>query len=103
VIDCAVELADEYRARLTVVNVVPFQTAVEGIRQQIVQWLGPAVERVAIRVESGEIATGVAVLATETNADLMVIGRNPAPGVFGRLRTDAYSIIRQSPCPVISV
>jgi nucleotide-binding universal stress UspA family protein len=103
VIDCAVEFADEYRANLTVVHVVPVAVGVEAIKQQIAEWLGPAAEKVSIRVESGETATAIAVLATETDADLLVIGRNPAPGVFGRLRTDAYSVIRQSPCPVISV
>jgi hypothetical protein len=42
-------------------------------------------------------------IAAEVHADLLVIGRNPAPGILGRLRTHAYSIIRQSPCPVLSV
>ena len=37
------------------------------------------------------------------NADLLVIGRGSAAGMFGRLRTNAYAIIRQSPCPVVSV
>jgi nucleotide-binding universal stress UspA family protein len=37
------------------------------------------------------------------NADLLVIGRGSAAGLFGRLRTNAYAIIRQSPCPVVSV
>ena len=36
-------------------------------------------------------------------ADVLVIGRGSAAGVFGRLRTNAYAIIRQSPCPVVSV
>jgi hypothetical protein len=36
-------------------------------------------------------------------ADLLVIGRGSAAGMFGRLRTNAYAIIRQSPCPVVSV
>ena len=36
-------------------------------------------------------------------ADVLVIGRGSAAGMFGRLRTNAYAIIRQSPCPVVSV
>jgi nucleotide-binding universal stress UspA family protein len=36
-------------------------------------------------------------------SDLLIIGRSPASGVLGRLRTHAYSIIRRSPCPVLSV
>jgi hypothetical protein len=32
-----------------------------------------------------------------------VIGRGSAAGVYGRLRANAYTLIRQSPCPVVSV
>jgi nucleotide-binding universal stress UspA family protein len=103
VLDFAVELADEYRAKLTVVHVVPLMTDTESIEWQVREWLGPAAEKAAIRVESGEIAGAVAAVVGEIDADLLIIGRNPAPGVFGRLRTDAYSIIRKSPCPVISL
>jgi hypothetical protein len=33
----------------------------------------------------------------------VIIGRGSAAGDFGRLRTNSYAIIRQSPCPVVSV
>lgn len=36
-------------------------------------------------------------------ADLVVIGRGVMQKPFGRLRSAAYEIIRESPCPVISV
>src|SRR5260370_967020 len=36
-------------------------------------------------------------------AGTVVIGRGSAAGNFGRLRTNSYAIIRQSPCPVVSV
>jgi nucleotide-binding universal stress UspA family protein len=36
------------------------------------------------------------------NADLVVIGRGKLQEALGRLRTNAYAIIRQSPCPVVS-
>jgi nucleotide-binding universal stress UspA family protein len=35
-------------------------------------------------------------------ADLVVIGRGRLQGALGRLRTNAYSIIREAPCPVLS-
>ncbi len=54
-------------------------------------------------MESGDPAHVVCNLASLHQADLLVIGRGSAAGVFGRLRANAYSIIRQSPCPVISV
>ncbi len=54
-------------------------------------------------VDSGDAATVICELAQEAGADLLVIGRGSAAGVFGRLRANAYSIIRQSNCPVVSV
>jgi nucleotide-binding universal stress UspA family protein len=56
-----------------------------------------------ILIESGDAAKTVCSLAGQTGADVLVIGRGSAAGVFGRLRANAYSIIRQSPCPVVSV
>jgi nucleotide-binding universal stress UspA family protein len=56
-----------------------------------------------VRIQEGEPAKVVAALAGELHADLLVIGRGAESGIFGRLVTTAYSIIRQSPCPVVSV
>ena len=56
-----------------------------------------------ILVESGEPARVVAEAAQRLNADVLVIARGSAAGTLGRLRANAYSIIRQSPCPVVSV
>lgn len=39
----------------------------------------------------------------EGPADLVVIGRGAMGELFGRMRTNVYSIIRDAPCPVISV
>ena len=36
-------------------------------------------------------------------ADLVIIGRGAIQKTFGRLRSAAYSIIREAPCPVISL
>lgn len=56
-----------------------------------------------LHVDSGDAPEVVCALAKENNADLLVIGRGSAAGAFGRLRANAYSIIRQSACPVVSV
>ena len=56
-----------------------------------------------VAVECGEPAHTISTIASRINADLVVIARGSAAGVFGRLRTNAYAIIRQSPCPVVSV
>jgi nucleotide-binding universal stress UspA family protein len=53
--------------------------------------------------DSNGIPQAVSCAASQLEADLVVIGRAASHGVLGRLRTNAYSIIRQSPCPVVSV
>jgi len=103
VVECAAELAEQYRAKLSVFQVVPEPASAAEIRQKIEGLLPAAAKHASVLVEAGEVAKTVSCVATRVQADLLVIGRNPAPGMFGRLRTDAYSIIRQSPCPVISV
>jgi nucleotide-binding universal stress UspA family protein len=56
-----------------------------------------------IHTEIGPIASAVAGAAKEVRADLLVIGRNSHDSMAGRLPTNAYAIIRESPCPVLSV
>jgi nucleotide-binding universal stress UspA family protein len=56
-----------------------------------------------IAVEAGEAASAICAVAARLDASVLVIGRGSASGVFGRLRTNAYAIIRQAPCPVVSV
>lgn len=48
------------------------------------------------------ISRAVADAAVALSADLIVIGRGKSQETFGRLRTHAYDIIRQAPCPVLS-
>lgn len=55
------------------------------------------------RLLTGDAPKEICELAARMQANLLVIGRGSAAGVFGRLRTNAYAIIRQSPCPVVSV
>jgi nucleotide-binding universal stress UspA family protein len=54
-------------------------------------------------IEAGEPAKAICSAAVRVQAEALVIGRGSAAGVFGRLRTNAYAIIRQAPCPVVSV
>ena len=56
-----------------------------------------------IHMEIGPIVGAVAEVAKNMGADLLVIGRNCADSAGGRLPTNAYAIIRESPCPVLSV
>ena len=52
----------------------------------------------------GSIAEQVRAMAVRKRADLVVIGRGSIQsGLAGRLKSNSYSIIREAPCPVLSV
>lgn len=61
-----------------------------GTRAELVLTMGPAPEMICEE-------------ARKAAADLLVISRGADAGMLGRLTGHAYSIIRQSPCPVVSV
>ena len=56
-----------------------------------------------IYVQAGEPRKTVCSFAKSSGADLLIIGRGPREGIPGNLPTNTYAIIRESPCPVISV
>jgi len=118
VLGWAGSFAREFGAELTIVHALPISTArLDGVyfdpewRMQVAQ---SARDRIAsfqeelqvpgeIRVETGDAPASVADVAAQSNADVLVIGRGRSGGVLGRLRTNAYAILRESPCPVVAV
>lgn len=52
---------------------------------------------------SGNAPKVVAETAKKFSADLLVIGRHGGAGVAAHLRQNAYAILRESPCPVLSI
>lgn len=56
-----------------------------------------------ISVGTGTVPDVVREEAVKQGTDLVVIGRGVLQGTLGRLRTHAYGIIRNAPCPVLSV
>ena len=106
VLDWAHHLAEEYQAELTLLHVMSgseTEHARGAARCALDQLKAAAGSRAAVRVESGEVSKVVAHFTGEMKADLLVIGRRAESGVRGRLEMTAYAIIRQSPCPVVSV
>lgn len=100
VLECAREFAAEYRAELTILHVVNSSQEAMKARERLASLAGT---EATLLVEAGEVPAVVSATARRVAADLLVIGRSASPGVFGRLRTHSYPIIRESPCPVISV
>jgi len=56
-----------------------------------------------VHVASAEPVSYACKTAQGTNADLLVIGRSSHEGLLGRLQQHALGMIREAPCPVISV
>jgi nucleotide-binding universal stress UspA family protein len=54
-------------------------------------------------VDGGSVADMVRSEAVRKRADLVVIGRGSIQTGMGRLWSNAYAIVREAPCPVISV
>jgi nucleotide-binding universal stress UspA family protein len=106
VLEWASRMAEEYQAELTLVHVLTgsdTQRARTETLQALEKLQQAAGYPASLRVETGDVSKVVTQLAAERKADLLVIGRKPEPGVLGRLEMTAYSLIRQSPCPVVSV
>jgi len=54
-------------------------------------------------LRGGNIPAKLAETAREQHADLVIVGRGHARKALGRLRTHSLAIVRESPCPVISI
>lgn len=113
----ASHLARDFQARLIVAHAYPCVEVGPGewggrdlnaelaasARRRLDELLARVGTGAELALECGDAPKGVCGVVRERGADLMVIGRGSAAGIFGRLRTNAYAIIRESPCPVVSV
>jgi nucleotide-binding universal stress UspA family protein len=114
VLEWAAFLAKEYGADLGIVHATPappatptrfpdpdFLTYLETeAGKRIAQLQASARTDARIFVSGGDPAEVVSCAARQFGADIAVIGRH---GGAGHLRHNAYAILRQSPCPVISI
>jgi nucleotide-binding universal stress UspA family protein len=54
-------------------------------------------------VAIGPIREALVEAASRLRADVLIIGRSPQPGSMGRMRDLTYAMVRDAPCPVLSV
>ncbi len=113
----ACRLAQDSHARLFLVHAVPgaeiapdryfdadlCQYLEQDARKTIGQLQQTAGVAAPLCLGAGEVSHVVRDSALGHSADLVVIGRGHATRTLGRLRSNVYSIIRDAPCPVISV
>jgi len=72
-------------------------------RERIDKLQQQAGTRVKVTVAAGRTGQVVRNLALSEQADLVIVGRGVIQKPLGRLRSNAYAIIRDAPCPVISL
>ena len=113
----AAQFAAEFGAGITLVHAIPAAKesanvyAYEKMSEQLTKVTRERIDAMQksagtqadVLIISDEVPPAVRDAALRARADLLVIGRSAEHGVIGRLRTNAYSIIRQSPCAVVSV
>jgi nucleotide-binding universal stress UspA family protein len=59
--------------------------------------------RAPVRIAVGNVKAALLEAARQSDADVLMIGRNPQDGESGRLRDLTYAMVRDSPFPVLSV
>lgn len=110
-------LAKDLRATLRLVHAVPsieawperhmdqeFEETLRDNARRTIEDLEKAADiSVPVCVGAGTVPDVVREEALQHGADLVLIGRGALQGTLGRLRTHAYGIIRNAPCPVLSV
>lgn len=111
----AAGFAADMSAKLTIVHAVPRALPTPELP---VDWT-PQMEEAALdeierlqkcegtnadaRVVTGEIAHAVHDAVEQAHGDVLVIGRGPDEHALARLMDHGYPIVRQAPCPVVSV
>lgn len=110
-------LARDFKAKLRLVHAVPAAAndAQAGLDQSFLRYLlqsareeiGRLQEDAATDLElcigGGAVSQVVRDAALHHNADMVLMGRGALHERFGQLRSNAYAIIRDAPCPVLSV
>lgn len=113
----ASRFAQRVGAKLTIVHATPDLEGRAGdyfdpdwrkhmesqVRDELLQLQARLGTNAPVVVDCGSTAETVCSMASDVGADVLVIGRGSSAGVFGRLQANAYSIIRQACCPVVSV
>ncbi|HTB15063.1 MAG TPA: universal stress protein [Bryobacteraceae bacterium] len=109
-------LAQAWQAKLQLVHAVPADETwperyLEGdYRAELVKTSEAEVARIQkdagtnldAVVEAGTASHVIREAALKCGADLVITGHGKLHETFGKLRTSAYAIIRDSPCPVLS-
>lgn len=115
----AAEVAESFRGNLSLVHVISAAEPGLPVQLKLNEELQSAEEQAArrrvedlqkifapharIHIAVGPIKQALIEAAVRLRADVLVIGRSPEAGALGRLQDLTYAVIRDAPCPVLSV
>jgi nucleotide-binding universal stress UspA family protein len=117
VLKAAVALSETFSAQVCLIHCVPVPEGtssrdyvsefdrflLESSRQKLTEMQKQASTNLEVRLEGGSVSKVIRSAATEQESDIVIIGRGHVQTPFSRLRSNAYAIIRDTPCPVLSV
>lgn len=112
VLKAAGHLAQVYGARICLLNIEPplhqhhraaAAQSVQNAFEKALNSSGQAAVETRVRILDGTIPDSIRRTAVEEKADLVVVGRGHQQGHLSRMWSHLYAIIRESPCPVLSV
>ena len=119
VLRSASHAAEAAHANLTLVHVIqaskpdlPIQLDLEerlqsaerrAVSRRIEELQRAANSHAVVSIVVGPIKDMLIEAAGRFETDVLVIGRSPQPGAVGRMRDLSYAVVRDSPCPVLSV
>jgi len=116
VIRWAMELGNQAGAEVQLIHVIPgdpqtheftdrifVEQLFQGARTALDTIQAETGSKLDVLLRLGKPAQVIHDEARSQKADLVVVGRGVIQKALGRLRSTAYAIIREAPCPVISV
>jgi nucleotide-binding universal stress UspA family protein len=119
VLRSAIVLAEKLRENLSIIHAIPAieqglptqleldessrLPAIQAARDRIDEMQRVLGSSARVHIVVGPIKDAVAEAAGELQADLLVVGRSAQTGERGRLRDLTYVLVRDAPCPVLSV
>ena len=115
----ATQVADSFHVNLSLIHAIPgaepglpvqldleerLQSAErEAARHRIEELQRRVGSHARVSIAIGPIKDALTEAASRLQADVLVIGRSSQPGAIGRLRDLTYAVVRDAPCPVLSV
>jgi nucleotide-binding universal stress UspA family protein len=115
----ATQVADSFHGNLSLIHAIPgaepglpvqlnleerLQSAErEAARHRIEELQRRVGSHARVSIAIGPIKDALTEAASRLQADVLVIGRSSQSGAQGRLRDLTYAVVRDAPCPVLSV